>query len=66
MLTEQMNNFENLLEAIAFANSQTEKQKYKAQFKEFRTTISTDDFWKLMDKKSAEIGAFLDAIQAVA
>lgn len=66
MPTEQMNTFENLLEAITFANSQTEKQKYKAQFEEFRTTISTDDFWKLMDKKSAEIGAFLDAIQAVA
>jgi hypothetical protein len=64
MQTEQINTFDALLEAMAFASSEAEKQKSKAQFDEFRKTVSEDVFWKLMDKKSAEIGAFLEAIQA--
>lgn len=64
MQTEQINTFDALLEAMAFASSEAEKQKHKEKFDAFRKTISTDDFWKLMDKKSAEIGAFLEAIQA--
>lgn len=63
MQTEQINTFEALLEAMAFASSEAEKQKHKEKFNAFRKTISTDDFWKLIDKKSAEIGAFVDSIK---
>lgn len=59
-----MSKFNELLEALANAKTEEEKLAIRAEYEEFRKTITKDEFWKLIDKKSEEIKEELNSIQA--